>query len=69
MGGAAVSRKPIVEHAILMSGGSMQVRNADEQIERIYPLERWIPDHQRFGGKVYRRTVIVVEDWTEVDSA
>jgi hypothetical protein len=22
--------------------------------------------YQRFGGKVYRRTVIVVEDWTLV---
>jgi hypothetical protein len=58
--------KHIVEHAIRMSGGAMQVRNDHEQIEAIYPLARWIPDHQRGGGKVYRRTVIVVKDWHEV---
>jgi hypothetical protein len=59
-------REPIVEHAILMSGGSMQVRCDDPEIERIYPLDRWITAQQRFGGKVYRRVVVVVEDWQEV---
>lgn len=58
--------EPIVEHAIMMSGGGMQVRNGDPEIEDIFPLAKWIPAQQRFGGKVYRRTVIVVEDWEEV---
>ncbi len=58
--------EPVVEHAIQMSGGGMHVRNQDPEIERIFPLADWIVSHQRFGGKVYRRTVIVVEDWTEV---
>lgn len=58
--------EPVVEHAIMMPGGDMQVRNHHE-IEALYPLADWVSEHQRFGGKVYRRTVIVVEDWTEVE--
>lgn len=59
-----MSDQPIVEHAILMSSGAMQVRNP--MADRIYPLAEWIEHERRDGGKVYRRTVIVVEDWTEV---
>lgn len=56
----------VVEHAVLMSGGGMHVRYEDPEIERIYPLAQWIEHGHRFGGRVYRRTVIVVEDWEEV---
>lgn len=63
---SATEQPIVVEHAIGMSGGSMQVRPNDPEIERIYPLAKWIPDHQRHGGKVYTRRVIVVDDWTEV---
>lgn len=56
----------VVEHAIGMSGGSMQIRPTYPEVERVYPLAQWIPDHQRDGGKVYKRRVIVVDDWTEV---
>lgn len=59
--------EPVVEHAILMSGGSMQVRPDDPHIERIYPLNLWVEHSQRHGGKVYARTVIVVDDWHEVE--
>jgi hypothetical protein len=58
--------EPITEHAISMSGGSMQVRNDHPEIDRIYPLAEWIEATYRLGGKVYRRRIIVVEDWTEV---
>ncbi len=58
--------EPVVEHAILMSDGSMQVRASDPRFEQIYPLTDWIQGNQRFGGKVYRRRVLVVEDWHEV---
>ena len=58
--------EPVTEHGLLMSGGGMQVRNDAPEIEKIYPLEEWIVHNQRFGGKVYRRRVIVVEDWEEV---
>lgn len=56
----------VVEHAILYAGGSMLVRPNDPEVERIYPLTEWIHGERRSGGKVYRRTVVVVEDWQEV---
>lgn len=58
---------PIIEHAIMMSGGGMQVRNNADHVNQIFPLPDWIRSQQRFGGKVYTRKVIVVEDWTEVE--
>jgi hypothetical protein len=58
----------ITEHAIQMSGGGMHVRCDEPEIEEIYPLAEWIPHQQRFGGKVYRRRIIVVEDWAEVSA-
>ena len=58
--------EPVTEHAHEMSGGGYHVWNTEPYIEEIYPLARKIKAGQRFGGKVYRRRVIVVEDWTEV---
>lgn len=56
----------VTEYATLMSGGGFHVRNGDPEIEEIYPLAQWIPNERRFGGRVYRRRVVVVEDWEEV---
>ena len=61
-----MTSEPITEHAELMSGGGFHVWNTEPYIEKIYPLAEKIKAGQRFGGKVYRRRVIVVEDWTEV---
>jgi hypothetical protein len=61
-----VTQGEVREHAIGMSGGSMQVRPNDPGVEEEYPLSRWIPNHQRNGGKVYTRLIIVIEDWHEV---
>lgn len=58
--------EPVTEHAQLMSGGGYHVRNSDPEIEDIYPLEQWIKAGQRYGGHVYRRRIIVLEDWTEI---
>ncbi len=55
-----------IEHAQLMSGGGYHIRNNDPEIERIYPLAQWIKSGQRFGGKIYWRTIIVLRDWEEV---
>lgn len=54
------------EHAISLSGGSMEVRTNDPDVEKIYPVERWIENTKRHGRKVYRRVIIVVDDWKEV---
>ena len=61
-----MTSEPITEHAELMSGGGYHVWNTAPYIERIFPLTEKIKAGQRFGGRVYRRRVIVVEDWTEV---
>lgn len=59
--------KRVVEHAIQMRDGSMQVRADSPGHEHVYPLADWIEHNQRFGGRVYRRVVVVVEDWEEVE--
>ena len=56
----------ITEHAHLMRDGGYHVWNTEPYILEIYPLEEKIAHGQQHGGKVYRRRVIVVEDWTEV---
>ena len=65
-GTCAEAGEVVTEHAQLMSGGGFHVWNTEPYIEEIYPLAEKIKAGQRFGGKVYRRRVIVVEDWTEV---
>jgi hypothetical protein len=57
----------VVEHAIQLSSGAMCVRFQHPDIERIFPLAEWIKSEQRFGGRVFRRVVVVVEDWEEVE--
>lgn len=56
----------VTEYGQLMSGGGVHVRNPHPEIERVSPLAEWITANRRFGGKVLRRRVIVVEDWVEV---
>lgn len=55
-----------VEYANEMSGGGLHVWNTEPDILEIYPLADKIRHGLRHGGKVYRRRVIVVEDWEEV---
>lgn len=64
---ARVDGQDTTEHAQRFSGGSMLVRNPHPDIERIYPVADWIRDEQRNGGKIYRRRIVVLEDWTEVE--
>jgi len=60
---ALTSAPPTVELGQLYSGGSMLVRPDWTDLEEHYPTKEWIEHRQRVGGKVYRRTIIVVEDW------
>jgi len=57
------SAQPTTELGQLYSGGSMLVRPDWTDLEEHYPTKEWIEHRQRGGGKVYRRTIIVVEDW------
>jgi hypothetical protein len=59
----------VTEYGLLMSGGGFHVRNTDPEIEQIYPVAQWIANEIRTRGRVYRRRVIVVEEWTEITSA
>lgn len=63
---ARVDRQDTTEHAQQFASGSMLVRNPHPDIERIYPVADWIRDEQRNGGKIYRRRIVVLEDWTEI---
>ncbi len=58
--------EPVTEYAELMSGGGMHIRCNDPLVERIYPLAEWLPAARRFGGHVYRRRIVILEDWEEV---
>lgn len=56
----------VVEYAIQMSGGGMHVRVSDPRVERVYPLALWIKHAHGNATQVYRRRVVVVEDWEVV---
>lgn len=56
-----------IEHAQLCAGDSMLVRSPHPEIERVAPLVERIRAKQRLGGKIYRRRIVVLEDWTEVE--
>lgn len=59
--------EPTAEYAVRMTDGGMHVRNPHPEIERIYPLQKWIEGQITVNrGHVYRRRVIILEDWTEV---
>lgn len=59
------SGEPVVEYGERYSGGGYLARNRAPEIEAIYPLAEWI-EHTQRHGTVYRRTIIIVEDWAEV---
>ena len=56
----------LIEHAIDMTSG-MLVRTSG--LERVYPLAEWIKDQQHHGGRVWRRRIVIVEEWVEVPRA
>jgi len=47
---------------------SMLVRSDDPELERVYPRVLWTMHVRKNGGRVWKRKVIVVEEWTEVTS-
>jgi hypothetical protein len=51
------------EYAQEYSGGSLLLLEDHPS----YPLERRIEHAQKFGGRIYKRLVLVISDWEEVD--
>jgi hypothetical protein len=61
------SSAAVVEYARRYKGGSLLVRaEHPPEIGKGLPLDEWIEVERRMGGRIYRRRVIVVEDWTEI---
>src|ERR1700691_2338427 len=57
---------PLAEHATEYAGGSMLVWNESPCVTRIYPTAEKIQHELAIGAKVWRRQILVVEDWTEI---
>jgi prevent-host-death family protein len=57
----------VTEYGQVRKSGDCVVWDTAPYIEAAYPLAKRIENTRRDDGKVYRRRVIVVEDWTEVD--
>ena len=67
-GPAPAPGEVVTEYALIRKGGEYEVWNTAPYVEAAWPLAKKIEDYQRYqGAKVYRRRVIVIEDWTEVD--
>lgn len=64
---AGTSSSETTEYAQRYAGGGMLVRNPHPDIERIYPVADWIRHEQQLGGKIYRRRIVALENWTEVE--
>lgn len=58
----------ITEHGT-SNYGSLGMMVLGGEFERDYPLADWIDNERAAGRKIYRRTVFVIEDWTEVTTA
>jgi len=56
----------ITEHGQLMSSGGYQIFSDSPEIENIFPMAGRIEAGKRFGGHVYRRRIVVLDDWEEV---
>ena len=59
-------REEVTEYGTLMSGGGYHIRWDDPEMERIYPVDKWVAASKRNGGHVARRRIIVVEEWEEL---
>jgi hypothetical protein len=53
----------VTEYALERRSGDMIVRCTAPDVERVYPLARWLEHH---AGQVQTRTIIVVSDWTDL---
>ena len=58
----------VIEYAARNVDGVLQIRSSGEA-DPLYPAEQWAPVAERaLGSRVFRRRVIVLEDWAEVGS-
>lgn len=58
--------RELLEYATAMTDGSRNVWPDDPELDAIYPLAKRVEHGQRNGGRVLRRRIVVIEDWSEV---
>jgi hypothetical protein len=63
---AAPPPEPVTEYGIAYScGGYLTIKDSPE-LEAVWPLADRISAQLRTGGHVYRRRLILVDDWEEI---
>jgi hypothetical protein len=63
-----VDRDELTEYALRREDGTMVIRTPGPT-EALYPAEHWARDQRALGQRVFRRRVIVVEDWAELEAS
>lgn len=56
----------VTEYGERMGGGGYRTWDTSPELEEIYPLAKHMEHMRRNGVKMYRRRIIVVDDWAEV---
>jgi hypothetical protein len=56
------------EYGTRLGSGGYQTWDTSPRLEEIYPVAKRIEAARRDHGGAYRRRIIVVQDWTEVDA-
>lgn len=63
---AGATGETVTEYAQLDGNGVFLVWDTDPDSEARFPLAERIRAARSYGGRIFRRRVIVVEDWEEV---
>jgi len=58
--------EPRTEYGQLYSDGEFKILLDTPEIEAIYPLGKRIEHIEKHKGTVYKRTIIVIEDWVAI---
>lgn len=61
-----ITGTPVTEYAQRMKSGAHHLLPDSEAFQTAYPIGKQVYHEMKFGGKVYVRRVLVVEDWREV---
>lgn len=60
-----ITGEPVTEYSLKMLN-TMQVLPTDTEVEKVYPMAKHLRHSMKYGGQVYRRRLLIIEDWTPV---
>lgn len=60
-----ITGEPVTEYSLKMLN-TMQVLPSDTEVEKVYPVAKHLRHSMKYGGQVFRRRLVVIEDWTPV---